>query len=45
MAYTRLPEIHLINLWLLGERFKPIIIRDADKALHFVFPGTLIDST
>jgi hypothetical protein len=30
-----LPEIHLINSWLLGEKRKPIIIRDAHKALHF----------
>jgi len=25
-------KIHLINLWLLGEKCKPIIIRDADGA-------------
>jgi hypothetical protein len=34
-------EIHLIHLWLVGTEFKPIIIRDANKALHLVFPGTL----
>ena len=38
-------KIHLINPRLLGEECKPIIIRDADKALHLVFPGTLIDLT
>jgi hypothetical protein len=32
----RLPEVHLINPWLLREEFKPIIILDADKALHFL---------
>jgi len=30
----RLPKIHLINPWLLGEECKPIIIRDADGARH-----------
>jgi len=42
MAYTRLPEIHLINLWLLGERFKPIIIRDADKPFTEYCPERLL---
>ena len=32
---TRLPEIYLINPWLLGEKGKPVIICDADKTLHF----------
>ena len=27
------------------EKCTPIIIRDADKALHLVFPGTLTDLT
>ena len=39
----RLPEINFINPWLLGEECKPIIIRDADKALHFVSPRQLND--
>jgi len=30
-----LPEIYLIDPWLLGEKGKPVIIRDADKTLHF----------
>jgi hypothetical protein len=30
-----LPEIHLINPWLVGEKCKPIIVSDADKAPHF----------
>jgi hypothetical protein len=30
----------LIN-WLLGEKCKPIIIRDANKAFHFLPQGTL----
>jgi hypothetical protein len=38
-------EIHLTDLWLLGEEFKPIIIRDADKAFHFMFLGKLYDLT
>jgi len=42
---TWLPEVNLINPCLLGERCKTIIIRDADKALHFLFPRTLIDLT
>lgn len=29
-------EIHLTDLWLLGEESKPIIICDADKAFLFV---------
>ena len=37
----RLPEVNLINPWLLGEKCKPIIIRDADKAVHFVPRVTL----
>jgi hypothetical protein len=36
----RLPEVHLINPWLLGEECTPIIIRDANKTFHFIFPGT-----
>ena len=42
-SLTRLPEIYLINPWLLGEECKPIIIRDADKTLHLLFPRKLID--
>jgi hypothetical protein len=38
---VRLPEIHLINPWLLGEECKPIIIRDANKAFHLLPQGTL----
>jgi hypothetical protein len=37
----RLPEIYFINLWLLGEEIKPLIIRDADKTLHFVPRATI----
>jgi len=37
----RLPELYLINPWLLGEECKPIIIRDADKALYWAFPRTI----
>ena len=40
-----LPEVYLINLWLLGEECKPIIICNGDKTLHLVFPGTLNDLT
>ena len=39
-----LPEVYLINPRLLGEKCEPIIIRDADKALHFVSPGQLNDN-
>jgi hypothetical protein len=36
-----LPEVDLINPCdCCEEKCKPIIIRVADKALHFVFPGT-----
>jgi hypothetical protein len=42
---TQLQEVDFINAWLLGEECKPIIIRDAYKALHFVFPGTFNDLT
>jgi len=38
---TRLPEVHFINPWLLGEKCKPIIVCDADKALHLYFPESL----
>jgi hypothetical protein len=30
-----LPEVYLITPWLLGEKYKPIIVCDADVALHF----------
>jgi len=40
-----LPKNYLINPWLLGEECKPIIIRDVDKTLHLVFPGTLTGLT
>ena len=33
--FPRLPEVHLINPWLLGEECKPIIVCDANVALHF----------
>jgi hypothetical protein len=39
--HNRVPQVHFINPWLLGEKYTPIIIRDADKALHFVFSETL----
>jgi hypothetical protein len=32
----------LIN-WLLGQKGRPFIIRDAEKALHLIFLGTLND--
>jgi hypothetical protein len=32
-----MPEIHLINPWLLGEEGKPVIIRDTDETFHFTF--------
>ena len=32
---------YLINPWLPGEKCKPIIVRDANKALHFVSPRSL----
>jgi hypothetical protein len=32
---------HRINPWLVGEKRKSIIMRDEEKALHFVFPRTL----
>jgi hypothetical protein len=38
-----LPEIHLINPWLLVEKRKPIIIRDGDKGIHLVFIGMRYD--
>ena len=38
---TPLPEVYLIYPWLPGEKCKPIIICDADKALYFVFHGTI----
>ena len=41
----RLPEVDFINPWLLGEKCKPIIVRNADKALHFVFHETLTGLT
>jgi len=28
-------------IWLVGEKCKPIIIRGADKVLHFIFPETI----
>jgi hypothetical protein len=31
-----LSEIHLINPWLLGGEGKPVIIRDGNKAVHFM---------
>jgi hypothetical protein len=37
---TRLPEVYLIDPWLLGEKRKPIIIRDAEQTLHLLFSGT-----
>jgi hypothetical protein len=40
-ASSWLPEPHLINLQLLGGECKPIIIRDADKALHLLPQKTL----
>jgi len=41
---TLLPKVYLIDPWLLGEESKPIIICNADKALHFVSPGQLNDN-
>jgi len=32
-----LPKIHLINPWLLKEKFTPLIIRDADKGILLLF--------
>ena len=32
-TFSKLPEVHLINLWLLREKCNPIIIRDADRVL------------
>ena len=43
LSYGR-PRLH-INSWLVGEKGKPIIICDADKAFYFVFPGTPIALT
>jgi len=34
-------EIHLTDLWLLGDKCEPIIIHDAGGAFHFVFSRTL----
>jgi len=39
---ARFTEVTLINPWLLGEKCKPIIIGDADKALHSCFPKALL---
>jgi hypothetical protein len=36
-----LPEIHLIDPWLLGEEWKTIMVCGADKTLPLVFSGTL----
>ena len=38
---ARLPKIDLINPWLLGEKCKPIIVRDADKAFNTLLQGWL----
>ena len=35
----------MANLWLLGEKCKPMIIRDAYGTFHFLFPGTPTDLT
>jgi len=32
---SSLPEVYLIDPWLLGEKCKAIIVRDADETLHF----------
>jgi len=34
-------KIRLINPQLLGEELEPIMIRNADKAFHFLPQGTL----
>jgi len=31
----QLIEVQFINPWLVGEKIEPIIICDADEALHF----------
>ena len=36
-----LPEVYLVNPWLMGEKCKPIIIRNADKTVHLLPQGTL----
>jgi hypothetical protein len=36
-------KIHLINPQLLGEEREPIMIRNADKAFHFLPQGMLIN--
>jgi hypothetical protein len=44
MAYSRYQKNHLINLWLLGEKGKPVSVCDADETLHFeptLFSGNL----
>jgi hypothetical protein len=41
MTSTRLPEVYFINPQLVGEKFKPIIIRDADKVIYLLPQGTL----
>jgi hypothetical protein len=41
MAYIPLAEVYLINPLRLGEECKPIIIRDAGKALHLLPQGAL----
>jgi len=42
---TSLPEVYLIYFRLVGEKGKPLIVCDADKTIHFVFPGTLTQFT
>jgi len=37
----RLPEVPLINPWVLGEKDKPIMFSDPDGALHFIVLGTI----